>query len=136
MGGNETFRNFLTSYISTYSLQNINYEDLRFEFETWVNSTLHNNSEVINAVNWTEWVMVPGPIPDYALSIVNFTNSDEIEARQLADAYIDLKGESSPDNYMDYYKFYANQKVIFILQFVNRYADFDESLMAKVDSDL
>jgi len=79
--------------VTTYSLKNINYEDMRYEFEVFVNTSMsHNASDIISAINWTEWVMVPGPIPEVANVAVNFTNVDELEARSLADYYIDNAG--------------------------------------------
>lgn len=109
---------------------------MRYSWETWAKTVMANSTDVINAVNWTEWVMVPGPAPEYARSVLNFTNADEIEARDLADAYISLGGASSPSNYQDYFKFYANQKVIFCLELIIRQNEMDLTILKKIDNDL
>lgn len=43
-----------------------------------------NSTDILNKVNWTEWVMMPGAVPTYALPILNFTNDDELNAKSLA----------------------------------------------------
>ena len=54
----------------------------------------------------------------------------------MADKYLDLKGKSSPVNYTDYNGFYANQKVIFLLQLIKRVDEVNLLLLLRLDGDL
>jgi len=56
-------------------------------------------------VDWNLWVNVPGYPPIQA----NFSNPDATAAMNLADAYINAQGQSSPSNYLDFNTYYANQ---------------------------
>jgi hypothetical protein len=66
---------------------------------------------LLQTVDWELWVKQPG----YPPVQLDFSNPDQEEATNLADDYINRQGLSSPSNYADYNKFYANQKVIFLL---------------------
>jgi len=80
--------------------------------------------------------MVPGPIPSYAMAANDFTNVDATNASDLADAYVNLGGKSSPPNYEWYFGYYANQKVVFLLELINRKKEMTLELMERIDRDL
>mmetsp|Transcript_41797 Transcript_41797/g.40154 ORF Transcript_41797/g.40154 Transcript_41797/m.40154 type:complete len:96 (+) Transcript_41797:1457-1744(+) len=68
------------------------------------------------------------------LEVLDFSNPDQQAADDLADSYVDL--QATPENYEDYNGFYANQKVLFLLELIARKYEFDTTLMALLDEDL
>jgi hypothetical protein len=76
--------------------------------------------DIINRVNWTEWVQVPGPIP--ANAGINFETDQSRAFQSLADEYIKLGGRASPAN-IDIYKNEekdVNLKVVFHNQLLEK----------------
>jgi hypothetical protein len=67
------------------------------------------NASTINAmlskIDWAEWKYDAETDPTHTL---NFTTTNSIAAYNLANAYVDLKGNSSPPNYSAYKYWYSN----------------------------
>ena len=82
-------------------------------------------------MHYEEFVTAPGLPPVY----LDFTTKQLNESSDLADQYIALKGQSSPDNYADFYEFYSSLKVVFVERLVTRSADVDLAILSKVDAD-
>jgi hypothetical protein len=114
--GEATFQDFLRTYILKHSLSSVTYEDLKNTWEAYINANVTANATaIIAAVNWTQWVTVPGLSP----TPLNFTTAESNNASALADAYIALAGKSSP-NFTEYTAYYSNLKVVFHLELLNR----------------
>ncbi len=128
------FQQFLQYYINRHARASIGYEVMRKTWEDFIYANIEDPTQqqtVINAVNWELWIY-EGGLPPKSMGL-DFTNPDQILAAQLADAYISLGGASSPSNYKDYDTFYANQKVLFLLQLINRSGDISIKLIERID---
>jgi len=67
------------------------------------------------AVDWDAWVFSPG----YPPVKIDFSNAEVEAALDLAEAYIQLLGQDSPD-YSSYETFNNNQKLIFLNELLAR----------------
>jgi hypothetical protein len=82
-------------------------------------------------MDWSLWINVPGPAPEY----LNFTTVEATHAVNLAHAYIALNGQSSPENYKDYFAYYSNLKVIFYDTLRASIGQMNIAMMERIDAD-
>lgn len=84
-------------------------------------------------MDWGAWIYQPGLPPQ----VLNFTTENITKAINMADAYINGSGQTSPDDKDDYNKiFYSNLKVIFIERLAERINDTTLEILTKIDADL
>lgn len=83
-------------------------------------------------MDWSTWLYEPGLPPVQA----DFTTPQSDEATALALAYIAGGGETSPDNYEDYFGWYSNLKVVFHDTLQANYDQVDVAVLEKIDADL
>lgn len=134
----DDFEDLLRNYIWQHSQQSVTYLDFKATLEVWVraNYTTGNDADkLINAIKWDDWVKAPGANP--AGNGLDFTTEGATKFEQLADAYIALNGESSPDNYTNYKTTDDVQlQVIFLNRLTDRVKDLSYKLLARIDADL
>lgn len=132
------FEDLLRHYIWQHSEQSVTYLDFKATLEAWVraNYTQGNDAqELIDAINWDAWVKAPGANPPN--NKLDFTTDGATKFEQLADAYIALNGDASPDNYTNYKTTDDVQlQVIFLNRLTDRVKDLSYKLMARIDADL
>lgn len=111
--GEDNFQRFLQMYIKQHSLTSINTLDFRYSWEFFVNREMglspEGVNEILGQVDFERWINVPelAPVP------LNFDTPEADEATALALKYIELGGESSPEDYEVYFTYYSNLKVVF-----------------------
>jgi leukotriene-A4 hydrolase len=129
--GEDAMQTLLRLYMSTFAQTAIESTDFKMLYESFVNETFENATDIINATQWDLWVYGPG-LPPVTL---DFRTDALEEAQALATAYATLKGESSPDNYTSFFDFFSSQKVIFVQELTSIEA-VNADLLAYIDSDL
>jgi len=132
---NETnFQEFLRTYINQHAQTSITVENMRYTWDIWVEATFNETEQmrILKAVDWKAWIMTPGPPPVQ----LNFSTKAGDEAIALADEYIKLAGKKSPDDYMNYTKYYSNLKVIFLERLASQQKNLTLEILEKVDADL
>jgi len=67
--------------------------------------------------------------------LLDFDTPEASDAANLALAYIELGGASSPANYKDYFDFYTNLKVIFFDTLQANIDKVDIALLDRIDAD-
>jgi hypothetical protein len=85
-----------------HSQQSVTYYDFKASFEAWVrNSPKYKDKadQFLSQIAWEDWVRKAGANPPNQL---NFTTEGAQIFEDLADAYIALGGDSSPENYTMY----------------------------------
>jgi leukotriene-A4 hydrolase len=132
------FEDLLRMYILTHSQQSVDYEDFKASLITWVdaNYTKAEADELKGKIDWQAWVFGAGPNPPNQL---DFSTVNGTKFEQLADAYIELAGEASPDNYTTYNtmgKEDPQLQVIFLNRLQARQSEVTLKLLAKIDADL
>jgi leukotriene-A4 hydrolase len=123
----------LRLYISTFAQTAIAAPDFKALYESFVNATFDNVTadNIIATTDWDTWVYGPG-LPPVTL---DFQTTELADARALAQAYADLGGESSPDDYMTFFDFFSSQQVAFV-QELDAIDSVDANLLAYIDSEL
>jgi len=89
---------------------------------------------LFSKIDWNSWVFNPGanPQPDH----LNFTTAGAVGFEQMADAYIELGGQSSPENYTNYLTTDDVQlQIIFLARLRARKADMTLAIINRVDGD-
>lgn len=129
--GEDAMQSLLRLYMGTFAQMAIESTDFKTLYETFVNETFENATDIINATQWDLWVYEPG-LPPVTLDFR--TNALE-EAQALATAYAKLRGESSPDNYTIFFDFFSSQKLGFVQELAG-IETIDVDLLAYIDSDL
>lgn len=112
------------------------YLDFKASLESWVNENYSaDDAKALNAkIDWDAWVKSPGPNPPN--DGLNFTTASGVQFEKLADDYITLGGDSSPDNYQDYLTATDPQlKVIFLNRLTARLSDVTLKILTKIDAD-
>lgn len=134
--GEDSFQNFIRTYIKKYSLQSVTYLDLKATWEDYVNANFKDTAQqILAAVDWDAWVKTPGANP--SVYNVSFVTTDAQKFEALADSYISLAGTASPQDYQDYLNTKDPQlKVIFLNRLTARMEEFEAKLIQKLDSDL
>lgn len=130
-----TIQDFLRFYINRHAQSSIAYQQLKSTWSDYINGRVTNAtlaSQILNSVNWTLWIEQPGlsPVP------MNFSTNTSIQAVQLADSYIKLAGNSSPDNFTVYNSYFSNLKVVFLLELLARQSEVTLAIMQRIDADL
>jgi leukotriene-A4 hydrolase len=122
----------LRAYLSYFSQQAIDQEDIQQWFYGWLNETFPNNStELIEMTMWDVWIFEPGLAP--VQIDVATTALDDAEA--LALEYLKLNASASPSTFLDFNDFYSSQKVAFIQKLATS-EGFTADLAAYIDNDL
>jgi len=67
---------------------------------------------------------------------MDFTTKASNESAQLANEYIDLNCEGSPEGFEDYFNYDSNTKVVFHTALNNRFDELTECILARIDADL
>ncbi len=82
--------------------KSVTYLDWKLALETWVNTNYDKpTAEALLAkINWDLWVKGPGDNPPG--NGLNFETEGALHFEQLADVYISLGGNASPDNFTEY----------------------------------
>lgn len=115
----------------------VTYYDFKATFEEWVRSSpkYKDNADTFLAqIAWEDWVRKPGANPANSL---NFTTEGALTFEALADAYIALGGNSSPENFTIYLTTKDSQlQVIFLNRLNDRASEVTYKLLAKIDADL
>ena len=125
----------LNEYIHENAYTSIKWPVFRAKVESYIDKTWTNMNEarmLKSKIDWMTWVYGPGLPP----IIANFTTPELTEAVNLAHAYIDAGGNSSPANFTDFNTWDSNTKVIFIQALVKRTEDVHVSVLARIDNDL
>lgn len=134
----EDFQSIIRTYINDHSQQSVTYYDFKASFEGWVrNSPKYKDfaDAFLAKVQWEDWVRKPGANPPN--NNLNFTTDGAQTFEALADAYIALGGDKSPDNYLMYNDTKdPNLQVIFLNKLIDRASEVTYKLMAKIDADL
>jgi leukotriene-A4 hydrolase len=131
--GEELFQTFLRGYIIEYSQDSVFSEDFRSSWEDFVEDHFNatETNRILGSINWDAWLFTPG-LPPVTL---DFSTPASIGASHLADEYIRLAGEASPDNYTQFNDYYSNLKVIFLERLNERIDDVTIEIMQKIQDD-
>ena len=107
---------------------------MRSEFESHVLSWFPKKEaqKIIEEIDWDTWLEKPGLPPITA----DFSTNEEFLANKLADEYILFNGQSSPTNYQDYFRWFANLKAIFNQKLLDRVDEISYPIMKQIDDDL
>ncbi len=90
---------------------------------------------LLDKIDWDAWVKQPGANPPN--NGLDFTTAGAVAFEQLADMYIQLGGNKSPDNYTNFLTTDDPQlKVIFLNRLNDRIQDLSYNLLKKIDTDL
>jgi len=91
------FQLMLGYYVNKYRGKSVTYLDFRLTFNEWLTSNYspQDAQNAINMVDWNAWVLAPGGNPVQ----LNFTTVNATIFANLAQAYVNLGGSSSPDNF-------------------------------------
>lgn len=102
----------MRQYILAFSETSVVTDDLRFSWEDFVEDHFDadETNRIIGEVDWDAWIYQAGLPPVH----LDFTTKASNESSDLADAYIQLEGKSSPENYKIFGDYYSNLKVIFL----------------------
>ena len=92
----------LKTYISKNTMESVIWKTFMREFEEYIR--VHNISEAIGKVNWQQWIQQPGLAPIQ----LDFMTSEILNARNLADDYVSMQGDSSPQNFSDFHQLHTN----------------------------
>jgi len=88
-------------------------------------------ADIITAMDWDAWVKEPG-MPPVEL---NFTTDSIVQSQSLADQYIALGGESSPENYTEFLDYASNLKVVFLERVSALEDNVTLAILEKIDAD-
>jgi len=103
----------LNEYIHENAYTSIKWPVFRAKVESYIDKTWTNTNEarmLKQKIDWMTWVYGPG-LPPF---IADFTTPELTEAVNLANAYVDDGGNSSPANFTDFKTWDSNTQVIFI----------------------
>ena len=98
----------LKTYISKNTMESVIWKTFMREFEEYIR--VHNISEAIGKVNWQQWIQQPGLAPVQ----LDFMTPEILNARNLADDYVSMQGDSSPQNFSDFHQLHTNLKEVFL----------------------
>lgn len=133
--GKDNFQAFLRAYILENAQKSLVTDDFRAAWERYVENTYVTAADVnriLGAVDWDAWIYQPGLPPVH----LDFTTTASNQSSELADQYIALKGDSSPENYADFIDhYYSNLKVIFLERLSIRKDDVTLAILQKIDAD-
>ena len=113
------------------------YLDWKASVEEWVNKEYPavDAKALLDQIDWDAWIFQGGANPKGV--VLDFTTAVAQKFEKLADDYITLGGESSPENYNDYLTTVDPQlKVIFLNRLLEQTAKVTLKLMTKIDADL
>merc|ERR1719469_305709 len=104
-------KNFLNFYMAEHKLTSITTIELRETWEFFVENMIPDLSaedvnKILSSIDWETWMYVSGLPP----VIADFTTPEGDQSANLALAYIELNGESTPDNFAEYNAYYSNLK--------------------------
>lgn len=90
--------------------------------------------EMLSDMNWDLWIFQGGLPPNYT----DFTTVALNESKQIANDYVSLAGDKSPDNYTDYNNYTSNLRVVFLEELLSpdNFDKVDEKIITKIDTDL
>ena len=111
--GEDNFQNFLRNYILGHAQESVITDDLRLSWEDFVEDNFNatESNRILGEVDWDAWIYQPGLPPVH----LDFTTKQSNESVALADNYIELKGNESPENFEVFINdYYSNLKVIFL----------------------
>lgn len=130
--GEDAMQRLLRLYIDTFAQTAIESMDFKMLYESFVNETFENATDIINMTQWDTWVYGPG-LPPITL---DFRTNELEEAKALATAYAaTTANESSPVNYTTFFDYFSSQKVAFVQQ-LSIIETVDADLLSYIDSDL
>jgi len=131
--GEDLMQQMLRQYLVNFSQQAITHRDFEAFYESFLYSNFDNRTaaELIVQTDWDTWVLEPGlaPVP------LNFSTDAISQATQLAEEYLTLKGEDSPEEYAIYHDFIAWQQLAFVQTLANS-EDTTVDILSRIDSDL
>ena len=108
--GETMFQTFLRKYILAHMEASIITDELRYNWEDFIEENLPEPNKILNAVDWDKWINEPGLPPIQ----FDFTTIQSNQSQDLADHYVLLKGMFAPANYKVFNGYYSMLKVIFI----------------------
>ena len=131
--GKDAMQSLLRLYLSTFAQTAITAPDFKALYESFVKATFDEAAadNILVLTDWDTWVYSPG-LPPVTLS---FQTAELEDAQALAQAYVDLGGKSSPNNFMTFFDFFSSQKVAFV-QELDAIDSVDADLLAYIDSEL
>lgn len=129
--GEDNFQTFLRKYILGHALESVITDDLRLSWEDFVedNYNATETNRILGAVDWDAWIYQPGLPPVH----LDFTTVESNSSVALADAYIQLAGKTSPDNFTQFNDYYINLKVIFLERLAIQPDSVTIDIMTKID---
>ena len=130
--GEDAMQRLLRLYIDTFAQTAIESIAFKMLYESFVNETFENATDIINMTQWDTWVYGPG-LPPVTL---DFRTNELEEAKALATAYAaTTANESSPVNYTIFFDYFSSQKVAFVQQ-LSIIETVNADLLSFIDSDL
>ena len=113
--GETHMQNLLNDYIQEHKWTSVNWLSWRKSFEKYVNANWAKDDakQLMAKMNWMEWVYGTGLSPKSSGLTLN--TIPQLEAKNISDGYIELKGEASPTNYQAFTNWDSNMQVIFCL---------------------
>ena len=104
MDSESDFQDFLGHYLKKYEYQSITFLETRLTFNEFVIKKYGKvkGQQIVDRIDWISWVQTPGPLPPN--NAINFTTVNSVAFQDLADEYIRLGGNASPQNIDIYIK--------------------------------
>ncbi|CDW86353.1 peptidase family m1 containing protein [Stylonychia lemnae] len=132
--GEDTFQQFMRSYIQAFSGQSVIDLEMRTFFLTFIAKTFDpaTAQSINSAIDWNEWFYGKGLPPVTA----DFMNDDIAAAQLLAQQYIRLGGIGSPDGYQKFNNYYMNQKVVFVQELLDNKDSLNADAFHRIQNDL
>lgn len=92
----------IRAYVTDHSEQSVTYLDFKASLEKFVGDNYDEatGKAMLAKIDWDAWVKAPGANPPG--NGLNFETDGALHFEQLADLYISLGGDKSPDNYTNY----------------------------------
>lgn len=84
-------------------------------------------------MDWDGWLYQAGPLN---ITDLNFETNQSHQAQNLAELYIELEGQRSPDGYKNFSSFEEADKLIFLDKLRESWGQINIDTMVRLDEDL
>ena len=131
--GESGMQSLLRTHIDQHAQSSVNYTQFKSVFETFVDANYPDNStDIKSAVDWETWVRSPGLPPITS----DFTTPELNSSKALAEKYIELAGDSSPQNFEDYKTYFSGLQQVFVDTLNGQMDDVTPAILTRIDADL
>ncbi|KRW98239.1 Armadillo-type fold [Pseudocohnilembus persalinus] len=132
--GEDYFQDMMTGWIAASTFKSVVWQDFRDHFESYVNQNVNNAKQILSKIDWEVWVTGPGLPPAGPLQQIHFESQEQADAIDLADSWINLKGNFRPQNWATLKNYTPNEKYVFLDHLYTRHAAINPKLLELMDA--